>query len=249
MPLQIFNFLSRKEKHDCAIIKLYKVVNHKQAITFNAKEIIKLNVSKFLLHTKTTVAHVSLNYGSKNWKTFDSFIKFIDSNPQYELIDFSLYGNNERYLINFNNERLNRTENIGKDIIELMMSFPPEIMNASFVKEIMLECLSIEQFDYGYASLLPSTHDVTAEKKIHKGIFSHSVSITAQDIQLQKKLININNGYIKDAYQFNLLNTNQVEKLVGLNKPFPHLAKITENLFFLVLSEEEIQELKTILEI
>ena len=56
------------------------------------------------------------------------------------------------------------------------------------------------------------------ERKIRKGLFSTSVSVSKTDIERMKKLHSIHLGYVPQLYAFNMLNKKQMENLPSESK-------------------------------
>jgi hypothetical protein len=195
-----------KGKQKYGAIKFFRTVNLEEAQKFKSVEVIDFCVSKLLSIFKEDIRSVELNYGNKSWKKYSSFKKFIEKNSTYPIAEYSSFiKDSYSGALFFGNEKLNRIKlDDTTDVIDIIITFPSEIICIDFLRDFLGKLFSVERFDYGYVCFLPKNYSVITERK--------ESANNAKDIEPWENLININNGYIKSIYPINILNNVQIEK-------------------------------------
>jgi len=210
MLLNLFN----RKKPLYGTVKLYKVVDYEKALNFKSAAVIDICVSKLYAVNVGTIRDIEVNYGNKHWKKYASFQKFIEKNPDYPLVSYMSYiADDHCGSLIFGNEKLNKMEiDDATDYIDIIITFPSNTVNVDFVQKFIGKLSKIETFDYGYVCFLTDENSIFSERKIKKGLFGVTSTCTKKDIEIERNLIHINNGFIKGIYPINILNEAQIRK-------------------------------------
>ena len=107
-------------------------------------------------------------------------------------------------------------------------------IDTSFYSDFFENVTQAESFDYGYVFCIP-------EKE--RGCWGATVNYRQEDL-ITGQTFDINKGYIRDAYPYNLLNEVQLSKLGNVVKETGKLTGIADNLKLWVLTEDEIRAVK-----
>ncbi|MCL1923962.1 MAG: hypothetical protein FWF50_00090 [Defluviitaleaceae bacterium] len=137
---------------------------------------------------------IDWNYGIKEWKKYDSFKKF--ERAKKDTVSILIFSSDNHHIC-YGNPIFNTVEKevdknkIGK--VELTLYFydkPSFDFCLNFFKSIVEK----EIFHYGYI------YDI-----VEKDIYNHGVTVNGDNVDIEnKKIFNIENGYIKDIYFYNL---------------------------------------------
>ena len=222
--------LFKKKKANISVVKLFKRVNYSMALAFNVLDVIDACVSS----VDSEIVHVSWNFGAKEWKQYRSFEKFVKQS-KIETVHFYLILANDCHL-SFSNGLLNCetiTENM-KDVIELTVDLSKVTFESSFYSNLFKTVTQAESFDYGYVFCIP-------EKE--RGCWGATVNYRQEDL-ITGQTFNIDMGYIRDVYSYNLLNEVQLSKLGHVVEETGKLTGIADNLKLWTLTEDEIRAVK-----
>ena len=236
----LLNFFNR-QKPLYGTIKLYKVVDYDKSVNFKSAAVIDICVSELYAVNVGTIRDIEVNYGNKHWKKYASFQKFIEKNPDYPITSYMSYiAEDNCGSLFFGNGKLNKIEiDNTTDYIDIIITFPPNIVNVDFVQKFIGKLFKIETFDYGYVCFLPQNFSVLSERKSNKN--------TSKDIEIERNLIHMKSGFVKGVYPINILNEMQIRenKIYDyLNKHIGVLHEIeTSNLKIWELQNDEIESI------
>jgi hypothetical protein len=138
-------------------------------------------------------------------KTTKTFWKEIEKRKEVVCACVS-YGEN-RPLVGFSNSILNCLKPPPLDSIDLMIDLAEE-HSFETLDLIVSEIAKTLKFDYGFIAKLLVTHDPTTERKIKRGWFgaSISVSVSKNDHFYQNHIPAVKSGYLRSLYKYNFIN-------------------------------------------
>lgn len=229
-------FLKNKEY---SVIKLFKIVDIDQAEEFCTQKYILDTVLYLNEEFVINFNHYLLNFGHKEWKTFNGFKKGMRKFAQTEVIDL-LLTNDKRNVFSFSNFLLNLETNAPENgVIEIIISIEKEMFNLNKLNNFLI---SNDLFDYGYITELSTNYDFNSETKIKKGLFSQSITTDEYSVIWSQHKYAMIKGFLRKIYSYNFLNYEHCE--LDIIKKLKHekigeFTKINNNLTAWTLNEKE----------
>jgi hypothetical protein len=226
----MFRLRRQKKDNEQGIINLFKIVDYEAASAFNTADVIEYCMSKI----SCEINRVYWNFGTKEWKRYESFKNYIKEKGEVT-VKLDVYSS-EGPIIDFGNALLN-LETIEENqtaAVEISVYMQNTNSETEFYLHFLKGILEIEDFDYGYVfyATKKAAHAQGVIANVYKGDND------------TKQPFDIDNGYVRDIYPYNLLNMSQWAKIGGTLDNIGKAYDISDNLKFLVLTECEIVEVK-----
>lgn len=241
----MFSFFKSKKEYD--VLKLFKVVDLETAKKFQSKRCVNL-LLKFLKDYYNNQPNIfDLNYGNKEWNSFGKFEENIDKFSDENIVYLSAYYSSSKSRFSFSNDILN-VKGVSVSYINITVVLDKSFLNSDSILNLVKELNDFSEFDYGYGFRISEDYDFDTEKKLNKSFFgdSVSISITDDDIDSEKRKIDVKDGYVKKIYPFNLLNASQLKSLKiknNIDNKIGNLSKLSDNLFNWVLDDGDLNKI------
>lgn len=223
-----------KMKYIGYVVKLFKIVTSSKEEVKPIMDIINIWYNNVCMKGDDIVDCVSINYGSKKWQTLKGFSNFLHNKTQDDICELFISckqtGNCFFYLKALNNEMIKKESGIE----EFYLSFNSEhFIDIESFKSLINKIYRVFKLDYAYAFALEKNIDIVSEKKVVNHWFSKSVSINQHDLNRERKMIEIKEGYIPKLYKYNVFNKRQLLNLETIKKN-PEISLINEQLVFYI---------------
>lgn len=234
------------KKNFYQLIKLYKIVDYKEALEIDAELVISQCLTFFTDNYQFYFNDYSINFGHRNFKNINRFKEFLKHSK--EIVDLSCAQNNKR--LGYSNFLLNLTSNIPEfGVVEITLAIESDqfihLRTQKFIEQLNND-LSL---DYGYIRYLSDNYEPLTESKIKKGLFGgYSLTQDENESVWNAHLYGIKMGYLKDIYSVNFLNSAQMQNAFISSfqqQSIGTFTRFSENLFAWELTEKEIQEAKS----
>jgi len=237
----MFSFKRDKEQYD--VLKVFKVVDLETAKSFETKKSIDICL-KFLKDNYSIPTIFDLNYGHREWHSFQNFEKGISKFDDEKIVDFSSFCSPSKSMVSFSNGLLN-DPSPALSYINITIAIKKSYLNADLFINLLKGLHEFFEFDYAYGLTLSEDYEFGSEKKIKKSFFglSVSISVTKEDIDLEKKKIEFKNGYVGKIYPFNVLNKPQLESTLvnqNIENGIGILSDFNQNLILWRLNENDL---------
>lgn len=205
------------------VIKLYKIIQQNEADNFNKKFFEKLlcELNSFSLsETHQQLNYIEINYSSKNWKSLSSFLKYLETKKNKEIV--YLHTLNSSINITYSNYLLNQTKGEDVGYIEIIIIIPQEKFSENSLILLVKNIYDLLEIDYGYSFRLEENQDILTEiiEKKHnfiKRIFFNQTKVGIENIEKwnerKLKLLEVKKGIIPKTYAFNFWNKTQWGKI------------------------------------
>ncbi len=196
-----------KKEQKYSIIKIYKIVDLKQAKEIDSGSIFSTCVD-FIHKNENTHPYVyGLNYGQKNWKTLKSFKNAISKIDKTDIVYLNSYFNDSKSSIILHNNILNLSKTPYKSIVAIKLAFKEnDKINLIYLKEFLKNIYSQCKFDYGYVTYLNSNYDFHSEKKKKRTLFGFRSPDNDLDIIWNFHSIGVIHGFVRNLYPVNIIN-------------------------------------------
>jgi len=205
------------------VIKLYKIIQQNEAGNFNNKFIEKLlcQLNSFSVsETHQQLNYIEINYSSKNWKSLSSFLKYLETKKNKEIV--YLHSLNSSINITYSNYLLNQTKREDVGYIEIIITIPQEKFSENSLILLVKNIYDLLEIDYGYSFILEENQDILTEiiEKRHnfiKRIFLNQTKVGIENLEKwnerKLKLLEVKKGIIPKTYAFNFWNKAQWGKI------------------------------------
>ena len=223
--------LSKRRTKEIFVLKFFSVVDYSGAVNFKVVDVLDFCVST----AKDQIDLVSWNYGAREWRRYDTFRNFQEA--KNDTVNLSMYSG-EKSVVSFGNALLNQKKSVAEKkygTIEVTVCFD-DMSDPEFCSSFFRGMAERERFDYGYASSF-------SEKQIKEGIHGVVVDMEQTDVETGR-IFDVKNGYIKNIYRYNLLNTKQLEILGKQGCVIGEISRISHELQLLVLTEDNIRSVR-----
>jgi hypothetical protein len=228
-------FWNKKKEPVGYVLKLFKIINSDDLKLYDSN-LLKKNIELIVLHLfgndYTKFNYVEKNYSSKSWKNINSFFNHIDKSINKDIVYLSI--GHEFNSIMYSNSLLNQKNPEGSDLIEFYICSKLNFTEENIKLFVYNLCKSF-QIDYGYFIKLEKNMNIISERKDKTTIFGTTSSVTNEDLENRKKMLNIKNGYFPKLFDLNILNNSQFENLNIQDLKSYNIFKIDENLIILTI--------------
>jgi|SRR5690554_5060541 len=232
-------FGNKKREPIGDVLKLFKVISPKDLYLYNSttiKDVMSLCLKSFFNDDNNIFNCVELNYGSKNWKSFTTFLKKIDGfSNKIEIVDLVITNIENFNKIIYSNELLNQIKKENFGIVELNICSELNTINKDTANAFIKDLIEIFPIDYGYVFPFEKGMDIHTEKIVKKSIFGTSISVTKEDILKRNSLLNLNSGFFPKLYPINFLNQSQFDCLKKNQTSVSEVVDVKNNLKLVVL--------------
>ncbi|ADF52499.1 hypothetical protein [Zunongwangia profunda] len=205
---------SKKDQKQYDVLKLFKIVNKELSNSFLFKECMQICLDFCNQNISAYPDYFDVNYGDKIWNSFDKYKSEIQKMNLQNIIVITAMHRASESIISISNNFFNDYDD-KKEIsfIELSLAINISFLSSDKLNKLIEEIYTIFNFDYGYGLNMSNDYDFETEKKLKKSFFGTTVSssIDHEDINWQKKITQINNGYLKKIYPYNFLNFSQLD--------------------------------------
>ena len=205
------------------VIKLYKIIQQNEADNFNNKFIEKLlcELNSFSVsETHHQLNYIEINYSSKNWKSSSSFLKYLETKKNKEIV--YLHTLNSSISITYSNYLLNQTKREDVGYIEIIIAIAQEKFSEKSLIFLVKNIYDLLEIDYGYSFRLEENQDILTEiiEEKHnfiKRIFFNQTKLGIENLEKwnvrKLKLLEVKKGIIPKIYAFNFWNKTQWGKI------------------------------------
>ena len=205
------------------VIKLYKIITQSEADNFNNSFIEKLlcELNSFsVAETHQQLNYIEINYSSKNWKSLSSFLKYLETKKNKEIV--YLDTSNSSINITYSNYLLNQTKREDVGYIEIIITIPLENFSEKSLVLLIKNIYDLLEIDYGYSFRLEENQDIFSEiieKKysLFNRIFLDQTKIRIENLEKWNErklnLLEVKKGIIPKTYAFNFWNKAQWGKI------------------------------------
>lgn len=237
----MFSLFKKKKEYD--VLKLYKVVDIETAEKFQSKRCINL-ILKFLNGYYDNKPNVfDINFGNKVCNGFEKFEEYIKKVTDEKIVNLSAYYSSSKSRFSFSNDILN-VKGVSLSYINITIVLDKSFLNSDLMLNLIKDLNNFSKFDYGYGFRMSENYNFDTEKKYNKSFFGDSVtvSISDDDIDTEKRKIDVKDGYVKKIYPFNLLNAKQLKSSTvknNIDNNIGCLSMLSDNLFCWVLNDED----------
>ena len=213
---RLFKTFSSKEKENLWAIKLYEKLWEGTLPDVSIGDLVARLVT-LCFKDDEPFDCIEINYGEKEYCSIKSLL--LDekrlSSRKVNHISCLNSQSGEELVISF----YKKGEEYGSVLLEvILVSSSLNLIEVPGSIRIAEDLVSVASWDYAYGFIVSRGVDVRTERKIRKGIFSTSVSVSKTDIERMKKLHSIHLGYVPQLYAFNMLNKKQMENLPSESK-------------------------------
>ena len=213
---RLFKTFSSKEKENLWAIKLYKKLWEGTLSDVSVGDLVARLVT-LCFKDDEPFDCIEINYGEKEYCSIKSLLldeKRLSSRKVNHMSCLNSQSG-EEIVILFHK----KGEEYGSVLLEvILVSSSLNLIEVSDSIRIAKDLISVASWDYAYGFMVSKGVDVRSERKIRKGIFSTSVSVSKTDIERIKKLHSIHLGYVPQLYAFNMLNKKQMENMPSESK-------------------------------
>lgn len=213
---RLFKTFSSKEKENLWAIKLYEKLWEGTLSDVSIGDLVARLVT-LCFKDDEPFDCIEINYGEKEYCSIKSLLldeKRLSSRKVNHISCFNSQSG-EEIVISF----YKKGEEYGSVLLEvILVSSSLNLIEVPGSIRIAKDLVSVASWDYAYGFMVSRGVDVRSERKIRKGLFSTSVSVSKTDIERMKKLHSIHLGYVPQLYAFNLLNKKQMENLPSESK-------------------------------
>ena len=213
---RLFKTFSSKEKENLWAIKLYEKLWEGTLPDVSIGDLVARIVT-LCFKDDEPFDCIEINYGEKEYCSIKSLLldeKRLSSRKVNHISCFNSQSG-EEIVISF----YKKGEEYGSVLLEvILVSSSLNLIEVPGSIRIAKDLVSVASWDYAYGFMVSRGVDVRSERKIRKGLFSTSVSVSKTDIERMKKLHSIHLGYVPQLYAFNLLNKKQMENLPSESK-------------------------------
>ena len=213
---RLFKTFSSKEKENLWAIKLYEKLWEGTLSDVSIGDLVARLVT-LCFKDDEPFDCIEINYGEKEYCSIKSLLldeKRLSSRKVNHISCFNSQSG-EEIAISFHK----KGEEYGSVLLEvILVSSSLNLIEVPGSIRIAKDLVSVASWDYAYGFMVSRGVDVRSERKIRKGLFSTSVSVSKTDIERMKKLHSIHLGYVPQLYAFNLLNKKQMENLPSESK-------------------------------
>jgi hypothetical protein len=213
--MNMFEF-KKKKKPEFGVIKLFKIATADEVRRFKAFEVVDFCTQELLYYIKKDIILIEADFSNganKIWKKYASFLNYVKQHSEHYIEIYDSYMNDGICgHLNYSNDthRMNR-KGTTMEMIDIMISFPREIVDIPFLQTFLAKLFSIETADYGYVCFLTDEYSLDFERKDKKGLFSVTSSSNKKDIEKRENIRKANTGLLENVYQINILNNAQIE--------------------------------------
>ena len=213
---RLFKTFSSKEKENLWAIKLYEKLWEGTLSDVSIGDLVARLVT-LCFKDDEPFDCIEINYGEKEYCSIKSLLldeKRLSSRKVNHISCFNSQSG-EEIVISFHK----KGEEYGSVLLEvILVSSSLNLIEVPGSIRIAKDLVSVASWDYAYGFMVSRGVDVRSERKIRKGLFSTSVSVSKADIERMKKLHSIHLGYVPQLYAFNMLNKKQMENLPSESK-------------------------------
>lgn len=213
---RLFKTFSSKEQENLWAIKLYEKLWEGTLSDVSIGDLVARLV-RLCFKDDEPFDCIEINYGEKEYCSIKSLLldkKRLSSRKVNHTSCFNSQSG-EEIVISF----YKKGEEYGSVLLEvIIVSSSLNLKEVPGSIRIAKDLVSVASWDYAYGFMLSRGVDVRSERKIRKGLFSTSVSVSKTDIERIKKLHSIHLGYVPQLYPFNMLNKKQMEYLPSESK-------------------------------
>ena len=135
--------------------------------------------------------------------------------------------------------------------VDICIQIASNLIDSEKVDKIANGLIGHFDFDYGYITRLPWNFSSLSERKIKRGLFSHSSDVNETDHAWTFHKLGVLDGFIKRIYPINYLNDSHSNSipLKKMISDFGTIENVTADIFKWTLNSKELDHLKTNAEI
>jgi hypothetical protein len=195
-------------KYVGSVIKLFKIMEKKgMDLGMDLYETSNKIVQKY---TNDRLNKVNLNLRHNDWSINKLYNHIKSTNEKIDVIE-AFGRSSSDWSSTFLVYMLYNENLLEKSFLELILTFDMYLINdVNIVIDISNEYLKVIHFDYGYIFDRKWNQDIDTERKSFFGTYS---SHKKEDVELERKIPLIKEGFIPKMYKYNILNENQIKTL------------------------------------